>query len=224
MKSNSLQIFVLILILFFVEKLFAMNGSVGSSHLKFIFDEKENSIHVFDGEIDKKCYISQKIDRAKLSTDHSALIVSYNSYISTEKLKNCQSSKKIKTEKIPGKTGFLVDINLDRKIYISLDFVSTQPMLYLATVARLGSSKNLVTLPGTYVSSDSLKRQQQKAFAYSEDTENSPRISKNGRYVSVDGQMDCAENSYPGVWDIQENKKVIIFDNSTYEKCNYLFK
>jgi hypothetical protein len=44
-------------------------------------------------------------------------------------------------------------------------------------------------------------------------------ISLDGRYVAPNGQIDCGEDAYPGVWNIQANKRVAADANA----CNALF-
>lgn len=171
-----------------------------------------------------RCQLRSTIEQAKLSFDQSAIIVSANGYIPTDKLNSCGDSS-IKPLTIPAAAGILVDISVKNNVYIALLPVSTQPFSYLATVGRVGKLKNVISLPGAYVVRQSRTRQLQQAFSYSEDGGPSAKISLNGRYVTVDGSMDCSENAYPGVWDIKKNRRVLIIEDPypMNEKCQLLF-
>jgi len=204
-------------------KSFASTDFLGEARSAYTPNQKESSIEVTENGTIRKCLISGKVEQAKLSTDNSVVIISGNTYIPTSKLKNCGANP-IAPRKTPSKSGFLVDINLSRKIYIALFPVTTQPMMFLATVSSLGSSKSIVTLPGAYVPGSSIEQQRQSAFAYSEEGGPQARISRSGRYVSVNGVIECSENSYPGIWDIRRNKKVVISDDPSYLKCMSLFE
>lgn len=157
----------------------------------------------------KVCKLRNPAEDATLSSDGLALIVSPTEYVLTSELDACTGEHSIRANKISEKAGTLVDINLTKKIYVALDFVSTQPLLYAATVAKIGSTKNLVTLPGAYVESWPLKKLQQHGFQEGPEYK-LPRISLDGRYVAVSGEVRCDENAFPGVWDLERNRKVVL--------------
>jgi hypothetical protein len=63
-----------------------------------------------------------------------------------------------------------------------------------------------------------------EAFSYSENFILQPKISIDGKYASVVGDVDCSIDAYPGVWDIEKNRKIVFFKNfDVREKCNALF-
>lgn len=175
-----------------------------------------------DASIDGKnvhCGLDSPPVYAVESADSQSVIVSDRGYILKSDLKNCQAAGNIHVSKIPDGVGFLSDINASKGIYVSLDFVSTQPMLYLATVAKIGSKKNLVDLDGAYVVGKNITQLRKTAFSTSGDA-GSSAISPDGRYVAPDGQIDCSQDAYPGVWDVLRNSRVFV----NADACNNLFK
>lgn len=152
------------------------------------------------------------------SFDKSAVILSEREYVPVELLVNCNTTPPIHVSSIPDRVGFLSDINLSKGLYVSLDFVNVQPFLYLATVSHLHSSKNLVTLNGSYVRKRKLPQLRKHAFGGTDEA-GSSIISPDGRFVAPTGEMNCRDDAYPGVWDIAKNKRVTTDDNS----CSALF-
>jgi hypothetical protein len=152
------------------------------------------------------------------SYDKSAIMISERGYIEKNKLDACAHGQLVHVSSIPEGVGILSDINVSKNIYVALDFVSVQPMMYLATVARIGTNKNLVSMKGAYVPGKKARRSAENAFV-SVGGAGSSIISPDGRYVAPNGQIRCGRGAYPGVWDVVENKKVIVDD----ESCSTLF-
>jgi hypothetical protein len=75
-----------------------------------------------------------------LNSDGKAIILTSNKCVLLSDVKTCDA-KQIRLFSIPARVGELKDINVDEKIYLALDFVSTQPFTYLATVAHFRSEK-----------------------------------------------------------------------------------
>lgn len=167
----------------------------------------------------KTCLLDKVPLYAVESHDKSAVMLSETGYVVKEELDNCEVGRAVHVLSIPSNVGFLSDINLSKNIYVALDFVTTQPFSYLATVARIGSSRNLVTVNGAYVAGKKLSELKKFAFGGSGDAGTSI-IAPSGRYVAPNGQMDCGESAYPGVWDIQKNQRVVATD----DVCAALFK
>ncbi|WP_143134463.1 hypothetical protein [Burkholderia ubonensis] len=105
-----------------------------------------------------------------------------------------------------------------KNIYVVLDFVNTWPFIYLATVAHVGSSKNIVMLNGACISGKPLSWPRMRAFNASGEA-GASLIFPDGRYVAPDGAVSCTDDAFPGVWDIENNKKVVLNENS----CSALF-
>lgn len=165
------------------------------------------------------CLLDRKIGIAVESFDKSAVMVSERGYVSTAALRRCTSDIPVHVSLIPSGVGVLADINLKKRLYVSVDFVSVKPFTYLATVARLNSSRNMVTLDGAYVSGKKLSELQRYSFGSSGDA-GSAVISPDGRYVAPSGKINCGPYGSPGVWDIAKNKRVITDDDS----CSALFE
>jgi hypothetical protein len=181
---------------------------------------KGKSIIVTKGNQTSVCKLDTIPTYAVDSYDGDALIVSYHGYIPKKDLDNCQQDKPTHVLTIPDKVGTISDINLKHGIYVSLDFVSANPLSYLATVAHIGTSRNLVSIPGTYIAGKKLSDLRRDAFSISgNDVIGTAIISPSGNFVSPDGTINCSEDAYPGVWDIAHNKRVITDRTS----CEHLF-
>ena len=183
-----------------------------------------------DGSSEKRCRFPEKLADPILSSDGKAVIVTNNKYVLLSDIKACDK-KRVNIFSTPASSGDLKDVNVDEKIYLALDFVSTQPFTYLATVARFGSRKNIVNLPGAYISGMRVQRLQKNSFSYTQQ----PRISRDGRYVSPDGEFNCKTDGYPGVWDLKTRKRLMIqstesdfsdrqHDEEISSKCRELFE
>ncbi|QEO99216.1 hypothetical protein XOCgx_4229 [Xanthomonas oryzae pv. oryzicola] len=167
------------------------------------------------------CRLSKPIEMLRLSSDKQFLIVSYNSYVGVSSLESC-AGKVVQTSALNAKNGLLMDINSRQKTYLSLISVSTQPMSFVAFMGKIDApGKNLLEgMPGAYRNLASPTDQAGDAFSFDDSQGRYGTISVTGRYVAPDGFVDCSENSYPGVWDIEKKVKVITDD----ESCSSLFK
>lgn len=153
------------------------------------------------------CKLGFKADSAEPSSDGAALIVSDTEYVLMEDLSRCWQSRPSKKTN-PAAAGTLIDLNIKKGIYLSIDLISTTPLSFLATIARIGTSRNLVDIPGAYVPSMPLEQLQKYGFAY-DGSRAKGRLSSDGRFASPNGEIDCGPDSYPGVWDIGANRKVV---------------
>jgi hypothetical protein len=164
------------------------------------------------------CLLDKPPRYAVESYDKSAVMVSETEYILTRDLFRCQAEHAVRVFSIPSNVGMLSDINISKGIYVALDFISTQPTAYLATVARVGSSQNLVSVNGAYLANKKIDDLKKFAFGGNGEAGTSV-ISLDGRFVAPDGRVDCTEDAYPGVWDIQANRRV----KTTDDGCAVLF-
>lgn len=185
---------------------------------------RSNEIEVSNINGERKiCELNTEVTRIILSFDQKTLIFSENGYLRVEDLLACKI-KQVPVNLIPEKTGLLVDFNLNTGIYIALIFVSTQPLSYVAYIGKKGTSKNLVDLPGAYRTGKKIEKMQQEAFIYSDDLTYRPKISISGKYAAPDGEANCSPQSYPGVWNIEKNRKVIFRTaTSSFADCESLF-
>jgi hypothetical protein len=185
------------------------SGNVTADTLSNLSLSLDSDPHVLvvkqEGIPEKKCHFREKLDEPVLSGDGKAIIVASNKYVLLSDVQGCDE-KQISMFSTPASAGELKDVNIDAKIYLALDFVSTQPFTYLATVAHFGSEKNIIGLPGAYISGVPVNRLQKNSFSYTLQ----PRISRDGRYVSSDGEINCKADSYPGVWDLKTKKRLVI--------------
>jgi hypothetical protein len=170
------------------------------------------------------CLLPKTYKSPKLSFDKSAVILSDREYFGINSIKLCKQQP-IRVNRIKSGVGTLIDINIPANLFLALDVISTSPLSFLATVAHLKSSRNLIDLPGAYVSNRNLKALQEQGFSYNAEF-SQPRISISGRYVTPSGEVDCSENAYPGVWDLRDKKRVV-FQNPISDaqaKCEALFR
>lgn len=166
----------------------------------------DNSVSMIDNGEKFSCRLDTNTFYAIESYDGDAVIISDRGYIKRADLYRCAESV-IPVMKIPNGVGFLSDINLKNDIYISLDFVIDRPLRYLATVAKLRSRNNLVTINGAYEIGVPMKELRKHSF----ETSGGPGasiISIDGKYVAPDGVIDCSDSAFPGVWDIVKNTRV----------------
>jgi hypothetical protein len=182
---------------------------------------KSNTVIANCGLAPPPASVSRDYEHLRLSFDQAAIIFSDALYLPISELLACGDTSLAPREAAP-KTGMLGDISLATGIYVSLELVGTQPLSFLATVAKIGKSKNLVDLPGAYPRLKSTAKINQ-SFSYS--TGMISKISLNGQYVAVNGDVDCSSSAFPGVWDIKKNAKIkLTGDSNTIKtKCNALF-
>lgn len=189
---------------------------IGAAHANDTYEMAGSSITV---DSSRKCLLDKPPLYAVESFDKSAVMVSETGYVQKQDLTTCQAGRAVHVLSIPSNVGVLSDINLSRDIYVALDFVSVRPLAYLATVARIGTSQNLVSIRGAYISGRKLRELRESAFGGSGEA-GTAIISPNGRYVAPTGEMDCSQDAYPGVWDVQGNRRVVATDDA----CAALFK
>jgi hypothetical protein len=182
------------------------------------YDAQNNAITLTgsDGS-SKTCALTERLREItpKLNWNHQVVLLTDTAFVSVSDVTAC-SGGKVAPSSIPKDVGFVVDVNLQERLYLALDAVSAGPISYAATVAKLGSSRPIGHFPGEYGRAKSMSELQREGFGYSET--NPGRISSDGRYVSADGSMECAIYSHPGVWDLQTGKQIV-----KNEGCQGLF-
>jgi hypothetical protein len=159
------------------------------------------------------------ISELRLNYEETAVILSNIDYLPIDDLVKCEKGI-ARAASVPSKTpGMLADINLTHKLYLSIGYVTVNPMSHLATIAKLGSTRNLIRLPGSYAGGT-------EKTAYSEFDQLDPKakISLDGRYVSPSDVVSCG--GHPGVWDLKTKRAVTFPDASQSERkeqCEALF-
>lgn len=162
-----------------------------------------------------RCLVEKKPLGIRLSSDRELVIVSGTSYITVDKLMHCKPEVVVRAKMAAPHVGFLSDVNLRAGIYASLVPVSLNPMSFLAVVAKIGSDKNIVNLPGFYMAgmrSSKMRREASPSV--------SPVISLDGRYVSL-GLHSCGSNEYVDVVDIKSSKWTRIERASCEKSFNF---
>lgn len=159
------------------------------------------------------------ISQLRLNYEQTAVILSNVDYLPIADLYKCGNGS-VRSFAVPSKTpGMLADVNLKYKLYLSVGYVTLNPTSYLATVAKLGSTNNLIRLPGSYLGGS-------EKTAYSEFDQLDPKakISLDGRYVSPSDIVSCG--GHPGVWDLK-TKRAVTFPNASQserqDQCEALF-
>ncbi|CAM2164205.1 conserved hypothetical protein [Paraburkholderia sacchari] len=183
-----------------------------------LYEVEGKILNIVNAGSTRSCMLDTKPIYAVASYDQSAVMVSVRGYVKRDDLESCLREVPVHVHTIPDRVGFLSDINLSKRIYVALDFVSTRPFLYLATVAHIGSAKNLVTLDGAYISGRPLAQLKRHAFNATGEAGASV-ISLDGRYVAPDGVVSCTDDAFPGVWDVESNNRAVLDDDS----CSALF-
>ena len=151
---------------------------------------------------ERHCKIDQRISILKQSTDKSAVIISGTSYVTTEELIRCNNETAIHARAAAPHASFLSDISLSSGIYASMVPISVNPMSFVAVVAKIGSDKNIVKLPGFY------RLSAQSSELNSEASSNmSPVFSVDAHYVALDARS-CNASGDIEVIDIRLSKSV----------------
>ncbi len=198
--------------------------SVQLGSTEIIFTPPQKLVFVTNASTGKQCSLSTPGFDFFLSHDRNTVIFGKNRYIPFEDILGCDHKSPLLLKRIPV-SSTLTDMNLEKNLYVAVNAVATAPqLLCVATVGRLGSTKNLVNLPGADIPGASEEQKLETAFECPERS----LISSDGRYVSITPEVDCSDSSYPGVWDIHGNTKVVFpaqdfSEQEASEKCRALF-
>ncbi|WP_160298897.1 hypothetical protein [Chromobacterium vaccinii] len=135
----------------------------------------------------------------RLSNDEEYIILSEHDYISKNALKDC-----INQVKASSINSLLFDINKNKGLILSADIFSTSPDGYLADLYDTKLKKSIFQAKGFFNKRVSVEKQLANVFTLT----SNGIISKDGRYISVNGDPDCTGDSYPGVYDIKIGKQI----------------
>lgn len=118
----------------------------------------------------------------------------------------------------------VIDINFDKRIYLSVILNDASSSEYTAIVSKFNSNESIIKSKGFEGGEDS---DNEDSTFYLSDIGYGGRISLNGRYACP-SDLDCSIDSFPGVWDLVKSKKVVLTkDNIPNEnfkyKCKTLF-
>ncbi|MDE1713612.1 hypothetical protein PWG14_13650 (plasmid) [Chromobacterium amazonense] len=135
----------------------------------------------------------------RLSNDGEYVILSEHDYIDKNELTSC--TNKIKAQSIKS---FLFDINKSKGLVLSADIYSATPDGYLAELYDIKTKKDVIQAKGFFDKKMPAKNQLENVFSLT----SNGIISKDGKYVSVNGDPDCTGDSYPGVYNLKTRKLV----------------
>lgn len=201
------------------------------------FDEnKSGFISIYDDK--SHVYYSCKIENwndsllsgaggISLTSDHvGVLIASGNKYFDVKELMGCKGQP-ISIHSIPyfnNEVASIIDVNFEKKIVLALVVVDAHFRSYQAIVSKFNGSRNLLSGRGFW--SNASSEPDEDGLFYPGDSIYLGKLSANGKYVAPN-DLDCAVDSFPGVWDIVKKKKVVfpkVKDDEVVEiKCKKLF-
>ncbi|MEZ0601029.1 hypothetical protein ACAX43_02545 [Paraburkholderia sp. IW21] len=200
--------------------IFPLLLSCGIAFSEPIFNDEIFYKGVPDSEIlirksgsERRCVVDTNSVDIKLSSDGQSVILSGTSFVQVEDLMQCDPEKVVHTKLAASHIGFLSDVNLRAGLYVSLVPIAVNPMSFLAVVAKIGSGKNIVDLPGFYRAGIPTSRMLHEASSNMH-----PVISLDGRYVSL-YLYSCGSNGYVDVFEILLKKKTRI----DHASCERLF-
>ncbi|MBU3891399.1 hypothetical protein KH388_01555 [Serratia rubidaea] len=165
---------------------------------------------------------------ASLTNDGKAILIySWNVYIKTDELADC-GGKLLRLHKTPVVNNDIysvVDINFHKKIILALVVIDAQTSSYQALVSYFNSDENIFSGKGFWNDNVDDVDVENDTFYVDLDDFYLGRISLSGRFFSP-STLDCSADSFPGVWDIKNRRKVVFMDNdeSVVEwKCKEIF-
>ncbi|CRG52675.1 hypothetical protein [Yersinia wautersii] len=202
-----------------------------------LLDKNENAIlHVKKKHTDIQCVIKNwniKYNNGagviSLTTDKKAiLLANTQAYLYVDEVINCKEGG-VSLHKVPVPNsppfGTVIDLNFDKKIYLSVVLEDIRTLSYTAIVSKFDSNKNIINAKG--FENKQTTNKDNSFYLEGSSGGYGGKISINGKYI-FPVNLDCSSDSFPGVWDL-ENKKRVVFSshkNSSItidEKCHKLF-
>ncbi|MCE9949726.1 hypothetical protein [Hafnia paralvei] len=197
--------------------------------------DKKGFVHILSHEIDSFCKIENWVGGygkgagvIQVTTDGKAVLVAgTDSYLYVKDILKCNGGKVfLNKNPVPDKPpfGMVIDINFDKRIYLSVILNDASSSEYTAIVSKFNSNESIVKSKGFEGGEDS---DNEDSTFYLSDIGYGGRISLNGRYV-YPSDLDCSIDSFPGVWDLVTRKKVVFTKNNLSNedvefKCKALF-
>ncbi len=161
-------------------------------------------------------------DIAITNDEKGVLVYQTNKYLSTNELMHCNASG-IALHTIPQSDEWrytIVDINFEKRLALLVALEDIRSLSYTAIVSNFDSNKNLLSGPGF------LSGKKNDIPFYMRSGQYGGKISLNGKYV-YPYYIDCAVDSFPGLWDIKKNNKVVfdasLGDDEIKDRCQKLF-
>ncbi|GAB2947152.1 hypothetical protein [Hafnia psychrotolerans] len=209
----------------------SINGS------SILLDKNENAIlNIIKNHSDTKCKINNwnitynnGAGVISLTTDKKAiLLANTQSYLYVDEVINCQEGG-VSLHKVPVPNsypfGTVIDLNFEKKIYLSVVLEDISTLSYTAIVSKFDSNKNIINAKG--FENKQTTNKDNSFYLEGSSGGYGGKISINGKYI-FPVNLDCSSDSFPGIWDL-ENKKRVVFSshkNSSItidEKCHKLF-
>ncbi|MGS0897390.1 hypothetical protein ACVBGC_33480 [Burkholderia stagnalis] len=162
---------------------------------------------------DLRCLVEKEPIAVTVSSDGEAVIISGTDYVPVDELRRCGASTPVHVRRAAPHVGFLSDINIKAGIYASMVPVAVSPLSFVAVVARIGSDRSLIKLPGFCRNTVRYSKLKEEASSNM-----NPVISLDGKYISL-GRYQCEMSSEIDVIEIKTGKTVKILD----EACTRLF-
>lgn len=197
--------------------------------------DKKGFIHILSHEIDSFCKIENWVGGygkgagvIQVTTDGKAVLVAgTDSYLYVKDILKCNGGKvSLNKTPVPDKPpfGMVIDINFDKRIYLSVILNDASSSEYAAIVSKFNSNESIIKSKGFEGSEGS---DNEDSTFYLSDIGYGGRISLNGRYV-YPSDLDCSIDSFPGVWDLVTRKKLVFTKNNLSNedvefKCKALF-
>lgn len=162
-----------------------------------------------------------------LTSDHvGVLIASNNEYLVVDDIINCKE-KSISIHSIQyfdEDISSIIDVNFEKKIVLALVVIDAHLREYQAIVSKFNGNENLLSGKGFW--SNTKNEPDNDSLFYPGRTIYHGKISANGKYVAPN-DLDCTEDSFPGVWDIERKTKVAFLEDKDDavidRKCKQLF-
>ncbi|SEQ12220.1 hypothetical protein SAMN05216522_101264 [Rosenbergiella nectarea] len=198
--------------------------------------DKAGSVSVHDEKLntDYSCKLENWNDSLlsgaggiSLTSDHvGVLIASGNKYLDVKELIDCKGQS-ISIHSIPffnNAISSVIDVNFEKKLVLALVVIDAHFRSYQAIVSRFNGNENLLSGKGFW--SNSPSEPDENSLFYPGGSIYLGKISVNGEYVAPN-DLDCADDSFPGVWDVAKKMKVVFpedKDDAVIDsKCKKLF-
>ncbi|HBT4851654.1 TPA: hypothetical protein MB351_005306 [Klebsiella pneumoniae] len=198
--------------------------------------DKAGYVNVHDDQLntDYSCKIENWNDSLisgaggiSLTSDHlGVLLASGNKYLNVKELIDCkgQSIRIHSIHYFNNSISSIIDVNFEKKLVLALVVIDAHFRSYQAIVSKFNGNKNLLSGKGFW--SNSSSEPDQNSLFYPGGSIYLGKISVNGEYIAPN-DLDCAVDSFPGVWDMARKMKIIFprdKDDAVIDsKCRQLF-
>ncbi|MFK8260621.1 hypothetical protein ACFL9S_22890 [Erwinia sp. AnSW2-5] len=209
------------------------NNVIRYGDFTMYMDRKDSSvIHIVNdnGNSDVACKINNWKGRGNsgggiisITNDKKGvLLYPTNKFLSVNELMQCNSDG-VSLHTIPqsaDERDTIVDINFEQKLVLLVVVDDVRSLTFTAILSRFDSNNNLLSGPGFFSEKSS-----DIPFGIG-DSWYGGKISLDGKYVAP-YDLGCFVDSFPGLWDIKKNKKVVfdtsLGDDEIKDRCQKLF-